>query len=51
MRNILYYVACILIIGWAIGVIGYGLGGLIHVLFVLAIVSILLKWIQGGKIF
>ncbi|HTB51560.1 MAG TPA: lmo0937 family membrane protein [Ferruginibacter sp.] len=47
MRGILYIIAVILIIGWLIGFVGYAAGGLIHILLVLAIVSILLGVIQG----
>ena len=41
MSNLLYLIAVILIIGWAIGFVGYGAGGLIHILLVLAIIGIL----------
>jgi Family of unknown function (DUF5670) len=41
--NLLYIIALILIIGWAIGFFGYAAGGLIHLLLVIAIVLILLK--------
>jgi hypothetical protein len=50
MRSILYIVAVILVIGWLIGFLGYAAGGLIHILLVLAIVSILLGVIQGRGI-
>jgi hypothetical protein len=46
MGNLLYVIAVILIIGWAIGFFGYAAGGLIHVLLVIAIVLILLKFIR-----
>ena len=46
MGNLLYIIAVILIIGWAIGYFGYAAGGLIHVLLVIAIVLILLKVIR-----
>jgi Family of unknown function (DUF5670) len=46
MGNLLYIIAVILIIGWAIGFFGYAAGGLIHVLLVIAIVLILLKFIR-----
>lgn len=46
MRSILYIVAVILIIGWAIGFLGYHAGGIIHVLLVIAIISILLGVIR-----
>ncbi len=49
MSNLLYVIALILIIGWAIGVFGYAIGGLIHILLVLAIVSILIRIIQGKR--
>ena len=49
MGNLLYVVAVILIIGWLIGFVGYGAGGLIHILLVIALISIVLRVIQGRK--
>jgi hypothetical protein len=49
MNNILYLVAVVLIIIWAIGYLGYNTGGIIHILLVLAIISILLRIIGGRK--
>ena len=46
MGNLLYVIAVILIIGWAIGFFGYHAGGIIHVLLVIAIVAFLLKVIS-----
>jgi len=46
MGNILYIIAVILIIGWAIGFFGYHSGGIIHVLLVIAIVMIILKAVR-----
>jgi tryptophan-rich sensory protein len=46
MGNLLYVIAVILIIGWAIGFFGYAAGGIIHVLLVIAIILILLKVIR-----
>ena len=46
MGNILYLIAVILVIGWAIGYIGYNAGGLIHILLVLAIIAVLLRFIR-----
>ena len=46
MGNLLYIIAVILIIAWAIGFFGYAAGGIIHVLLVIAIVLILLKFIR-----
>ena len=50
MGNLLYIVAVVLIIAWAIGFIGYSAGGLIHVLLVIALIAIVLRVIQGRKI-
>ena len=50
MGNLLYIVAVVLIIAWAIGFIGYSAGGLIHVLLVIAIIAILLRVISGRKV-
>jgi hypothetical protein len=50
MGNLLYLVALILILAWAIGFIGYSVGGIIHILLVIAIIAILLRVIQGKKI-
>ena len=48
MRNILYIIAVVLIIGWLLGVFAYSVGGVIHILLVLAVVSILLSLIRRG---
>jgi uncharacterized protein DUF5670 len=37
MAYLLYIIAVLLIIGWAIGFIGYAAGGLIHILLVIAV--------------
>lgn len=50
MGNLLYIIAVILIIGWAIGYIGFGTGGLLHILLVIALVAVILRLIQGRKI-
>jgi hypothetical protein len=42
MRSLLYIIAVILIIGWAIGTFAYAASGLIHVLLVIAVISIVL---------
>lgn len=51
MGNILYIIAIILIIGWAIGYFTYSAGDIIHILLVFAIIAILFRLIQGRKIF
>jgi hypothetical protein len=49
MGNLLYTIAVILIIIWAIGFLGYNAGGLIHLLLVIALIAVLLRVIQGKK--
>ena len=50
MGNLLYVIAVILVIGWLIGFVGYGAGGLIHILLVIAIFAVVLRVIQGGRV-
>ncbi len=50
MSNLLYTVAVILIIFWAIGFFAYSAGSLIHILLVIAIIAILLRLIQGKNV-
>jgi Family of unknown function (DUF5670) len=51
MGNLLYFVAVILLIAWAIGFFAYSAGGIIHVLLVIAIIAVILRVIQGRKLF
>jgi len=46
MRSLLYIIAVILVIGWVLGAFVYSAGGLIHILLVLAIISLLLGVIR-----
>ena len=50
MNNLLYTVAIILIILWAIGFLGYNAGGIIHVLLIIAAIAIILRVIQGRRL-
>ena len=50
MGNLLYVIAIILIIGWAIGFFAYSAGGVIHILLIIALVAIILRVIQGRKV-
>ncbi|MBN1819568.1 MAG: lmo0937 family membrane protein [Prolixibacteraceae bacterium] len=50
MGNLLYIIAVILIIAWAIGFLGYSAGGIIHVLLVIAVIAIIIRIIQGRRI-
>ena len=47
MGNLLYIIAVILVISWAVGFVGYNAGGLIHLLLVIAIIAVLLRVISG----
>jgi hypothetical protein len=47
MRSILYIIAVILVIGWLLGVFVYSVSGLIHILLVLAVISLLLALIRS----
>jgi hypothetical protein len=47
MGNLLYIIAVLLIITWAIGFLAYGTGGLIHLLLVIALIAVLLRIIKG----
>lgn len=49
MGNILYIVAVILVITWAVGFLGFHAGGIIHVLLVIAIIAVLLRLIFGSR--
>lgn len=50
MSNLLYTIAVILIIFWAIGFFAYSAGSIIHILLVIAVIAVLLRLIQGDKI-
>ncbi|MFN9834103.1 lmo0937 family membrane protein [Phenylobacterium sp.] len=50
-RHMLYTIAVILIVLWLLGVVSsYTLGGFIHILLVIAIISILLRIIQNRRV-
>ena len=49
MGNLLYIIAVILIIFWAIGFFAYGVSSLIHILLVIAVIAIILRVIEGRK--
>jgi Family of unknown function (DUF5670) len=46
MSGLLYLIAVILLIGWLLGVFVYSVGGLIHILIVLAVISLILGIIR-----
>lgn len=50
MRDLLYIIAVLLVIGWAFGFFYYSAGGLIHILLVIAIIAVVFRLISGKKI-
>jgi hypothetical protein len=50
MGNILYILAIIFLLLWAIGFLRFQLHGIIHILLVLAVLSVLLWIIKGGPV-
>jgi hypothetical protein len=50
MSDLLYVLAIILIIGWILGAFVFSVGGLIHILLVVAIIAILLRLIRGRSV-
>jgi len=50
MRHILYYIAAAIIIVWAITVIFYSIGFIVHTLLVIAAVLIIIRLAQGNKL-
>ncbi|WP_395065649.1 lmo0937 family membrane protein [Flavobacterium sp.] len=50
MSNLLYLIAIILVISWALGFFVYNTGGLIHILLVIAIIAVILRVISGKNI-
>lgn len=49
MSNILYTIALIMIIVWALGYFVFSLGAIIHLLLVVAVITILLRLIRREK--
>jgi hypothetical protein len=50
MGNLLYVIAVILLISWAVGFFAFSAGSVIHILLVIAVIVILVKVIQGRRI-
>jgi hypothetical protein len=50
MSNLLYTVAVILVIFWAIGFFAYSAGSIIHILLVIAVIAVLFRLIQGRNV-
>jgi hypothetical protein len=50
MGNLLYLIAILLIIGWALGFFYFSLGAFIHILLVFAVIAILFRLIRGDRV-
>jgi hypothetical protein len=51
MGSLLYIIAVILIIGWLLGFFAFHVGGIIHVLLVVAVIIIVIRLLQGRRDF
>ena len=50
--NMLWTICVILLILWLLGLVsGYTLGGFVHILLVIAVIVVVVRLIQGKKIF
>lgn len=49
MSGLLYTIAVILLIAWAIGFFAFHVGGIIHILLVIAVIAILYRIITGNR--
>jgi hypothetical protein len=50
MGSLLYIIAVILVVAWAIGFFAYSTGGIIHILLVIALIAVIFRIIQGRRI-
>jgi len=50
MKNSLFVLAIILVIAWIIGFYSTSTGSIIHILLVMAVIAVILRIQQGGKI-
>lgn len=50
MRNLLYIIAVVLVIAWALGQFAFNAPGIIYILLVLALISFLLGVIRRGDV-
>jgi predicted ferric reductase len=48
MNNLLYIIALILLVLWAIGYFGYDAGKYIHALIIVAVIVIIVRLIKGN---
>lgn len=50
MTNLLYLIAVILVIGWAVGFFAFHAGGIIHILLVIAVIAVIFRVIRGDRV-
>jgi hypothetical protein len=50
MNDLLYILAIVLLIGWIFGFFYFSLGAFVHILLVLAVISLLLRLIAGKRL-
>lgn len=50
MGNLLYTIAVILVILWALGFFLGNVGGIIHILLVIAVIAVLFRLIKGSGV-
>lgn len=50
MSSLLYLIAVILVVIWAIGFFAYSAGGIIHLLLIIALIVVILRIIKGSKV-
>lgn len=50
MSNLLYLIAVILVIAWAVVFFAFHVGNLIHILLVIAVIAIIFRLIRGSKV-
>jgi hypothetical protein len=50
MGSLLYIIAVILVIAWAIGFFAYSATGIIHILLVIALIAVIFRVIQGRRV-
>jgi hypothetical protein len=50
MKTLFYVIALILILAWSIGYIGYGIGGVFHILLAFALLLVVMRVIMEKKL-
>jgi len=50
MGNLLYIIAIILVIAWAVGFFAYSVGGVIHILLIIAVIAVIFRIIRGNRV-